>query len=71
MIIFDGIQFFTSNTAISIYIVIIAILIVIIADLILANSFMYTAFWLKVILAFVAVGSLLFFYRHFKLNELV
>jgi O-antigen/teichoic acid export membrane protein len=48
-----------------------AILIVIIADLILANSFMYTAFWLKVILAFVAVGSLLFFYRHFKLNELV
>ena len=31
MIIFDGIQFFTSNTAISIYIVIIAVLIIIIA----------------------------------------
>lgn len=48
-----------------------AILIVILADLLLANSFMYTALWLKVVLAFVAVGSLLFFYRHYKLNELV
>ena len=47
------------------------ILIVILADLLLANSFMYTALWLKVVLAFVAVGSLLFFYRHYKLNELV
>ena len=47
------------------------ILVVILADLLLANSFMYTALWIKVILALVAIGSLFFFYRHYKLNELV
>ncbi len=49
----------------------IVILVVILSDLLLANLFMYTAIWLKVILVFVTTGSLLFFYRHFKFNELI
>ena len=47
------------------------VLIVIIADLLLANAFMYTSIWLKVLLVLLACGSLFYFYRRFRLNELV
>jgi Membrane protein involved in the export of O-antigen and teichoic acid len=47
------------------------ILAFILVDLLLANSFMHVALWIKVILVFVAAGSLFYFYRHYKLNELV
>lgn len=50
---------------------IVLVLIVIIVDLLLANAFMYTSIWLKVLLVLLACGSLFYFYRHFRLNELV
>ena len=50
---------------------IIIILAVILVDLLLANACMYTALWLKVLLVFLTGGSLLYFYRHYRLNELV
>jgi O-antigen/teichoic acid export membrane protein len=50
---------------------IVLVLIIIIADLLLANAFMYTSIWLKVLLVVLACGSLFYFYRRFRLNELV
>ena len=47
------------------------ILAVILVDLLLANVFMHMALWFKVLLVIVAGGSLYYFYRHYKLNELV
>ena len=47
------------------------ILVAILADLLLANSLMHVAVWLKVLLIVVTVTGLWMFYKHYRLNELV
>lgn len=47
------------------------ILMIIISDIILANILMYTSIWLKIILTILTAFGLFFFYRRYKLNELV
>lgn len=50
---------------------ILVILVVILADLLLANALMYTTIWLKVVLTLVTASGLYYFYRRYRLNELV
>ena len=50
---------------------ILVILVVILADLLLANALMYTTIWLKVVLTLVTALGLYYFYRRYRLNELV
>lgn len=50
---------------------ILVILVIILADLLLANALMYTTIWLKVVLTLVTASGLYYFYRRYRLNELV
>ena len=50
---------------------ILVILVVILADLLLANALMYTTIWVKVVLTLVTASGLYYFYRRYRLNELV
>lgn len=47
------------------------ILLIIISDILLANMLMYTNIWLKILLTILTVVGLFFFYRRYRLNELV
>lgn len=48
-----------------------AVLFMMIIDLVLANTLMYVTIWQKVVLTIVMFGVLSYFYRRYKLNELV